>query len=78
MPQSQMPSEIKHKIKLLQKHHKRIDEDFLDNRIEPRIVVFIADGVKTDTKSCTWEPKHYANVAININKYIAKYDYEIA
>jgi len=25
--------------------HKKIDDDFLDNRIEPRIIVIVADGV---------------------------------
>lgn len=43
-----MPSDIKNKLKLLKKYHKKIDDNFLDNRIEPRIVIFVADGAKTD------------------------------
>jgi len=44
--------------------------------------VIVADGLdlrNTDPESnqLSWEPQHYTNVTININKYIAKYDYDI-
>ena len=41
------------------------------------------DGAHTDkdatpTKQKPWEPRTKENVVININKYIAKYDYDVA
>ena len=65
--------------------HKKIDENFLENRIKPRMVIIMADG--TDLNSHKNKDKHQVpifrkrgpnNVAININKYIAKYDFDIA
>ena len=64
--------------------HKRIDEKFLNLRIKPRIVIFMVDGtnlVKQDRNKhdvAIFENRGPNNVAININKYIAKYDFEIA
>ena len=61
--------------------HKRVDENFLNNRVEPRLVVIIAENVDLKrykpSQDQQWEPKHYTNVTINLNKYIAKYDYDI-
>ena len=64
--------------------HKRLDEKFLNDRIKPRIIVFMADGTnmvkptydKHDVK--IFQNRGPNNVAINVNKYIAKYDFEIA
>ena len=66
--------------------HKRIDDRFLENKIMPRIVIFMEDGTNLSGKDPA-ELKHEVaifanrgpnNVAININKYIAKYDFDIA
>jgi hypothetical protein len=81
-PLVQLSNHMKAKIAALKKRHHKIDNDFLDNRIEPRYVVIVADGhnMKTFEKREVkpWEPKKYSNVTININKFIAKYDYDIA
>jgi hypothetical protein len=73
---------MKARITTLRKLHNKVDDNFLDNRIKPRYVVIVADGFnmasfdKKDKKN--WESKHYSNVTINLNRYIAKYDYDIA
>jgi len=51
----------------------------LDNRIAPRLIVIIAEGVKFEfAGNKSWDPKRHSNITININKYIAKYDYDVA
>jgi len=41
--------------------------------------VIIADGVKIEKEgNKSWDPKRHSNITININKYIAKYDYVVA
>jgi hypothetical protein len=43
--------------------------------------MFISEDMETQhavRASKTWEPKTSSNVVININKYIAKYDFDIA
>lgn len=79
-PTAKQSKELKQKILLLRKMHRKIDNDFLDNRLEPRLIVIIADCVDLKQKEeaeNSWEPRHYSNVTINVNKYIAKYDYDI-
>lgn len=64
--------------------HKKLDEYFLDNYIQQRVIVFIADD--TDINGMKFGKHDVAilqnrnpnNIAININKFIAKYDYDIA
>ena len=81
-PKSKQSKELKAKIERLRRLHKKIDEDFLNNRVEPRLIVVIAEGV--DLKNYrpqdadSWEPQHFTNITVNLNKYIAKYDYDIA
>ena len=62
--------------------HKKINEKFLDERIKPRIIIFMEDGTNMMTKSGQIQPPDTRrgpnNCAINVNKYIAKYDFEIA
>ena len=68
--------------------HKKIDEVFLDRKIVPRMVIFMEDGTSLKkNQSDKQDEKHEVaiftkrgpnNVAININKYIAKYDFDIA
>ena len=61
--------------------HKRIDDAFLDAKIKPRIIIFMEDGTNLTAQSNDvpiYEKKGPNNIAININKYIAKYDFEIA
>ena len=67
--------------------HKRINEKFLDTKIIPRMVIFMADGTNLSKHKQTVDSKHEVaiftkrgpnNVAININKFIAKYDFDIA
>jgi len=73
---------MKYRIAALRKLHTKVDDNFLDKRIKPRYVVIVADGLnianfdKRDKKN--WEKKHYSNVTVNLNRYIAKYDYDIA
>jgi hypothetical protein len=49
--------------------------------VEPRLVVIIAENFDLKrykpSEDQRWEPKHYTNVTLNLNKYIAKYDYDI-
>ena len=72
----------KQKFALLKKLHKRIDDEFLDKRVEQRYVMFVAANIDVRTLNQkryeTWEPSNKSNVLININKYIAKYDFDIA
>jgi hypothetical protein len=67
---------------MLRKLHKRVDNDFLDKRVEPRFVMFVASDIDVKTlnqpRYATWEPENKSNVLINVNKYIAKYDFDIA
>ena len=64
--------------------HKKIDEKFLDERIKPRVIIFMEDGTnliqsRPDRHEVPIFTKRGPNnVAININKYIAKYDFDIA
>ena len=67
--------------------HKKIDESFLDSKIVPRIVIFMEDGTNLASAKNKEDRKHEVaifakrgpnNVAININKFIAKYDFDIA
>ena len=69
-----------------------MDNKFLDEKIKPWIVVFIQDGTNINEEwqvspSKMNKPKHEVslfekqgpnNVAINLNKFIAKYDFDIA
>ena len=64
--------------------HKKIDEKFLDERIKPRVIIFMEDGTNLiQSRPGKHEVPIFTkrgpnNVAININKYIAKYDFDIA
>ena len=80
-----LDTKTKKQLDLTAVKHKRIDEYFLDMKIKPRIIIFMEDGTNlTDVKGTNtgevaiFEKKGPNNVAININKYIAKYDFEIA
>ena len=67
----------------MDKFHK-IDDKFLNEKIKPRIIIFMADGTnlnslkKAKQDVSLFEKQGPNNVAINLNKYIAKYDFEIA
>jgi hypothetical protein len=39
---------MKHRITTLKKLHKKIDEEFLEKRIEQRFVVIVADGLNME------------------------------
>jgi hypothetical protein len=70
---------LKAKIHHLRRLHSKVDDAFLDNRIAPRLIVIIAEGVKFEfAGNKSWDPKRHSNITININKYIAKYDYDVA
>ena len=64
--------------------YRQIDDRFLDQKIKPRIIVFMADGTDLSPQRRTKKDESLFgrqgpnNVAININKFIAKYDFEIA
>ena len=81
-PPSKQTKELKSNLDRLRQMYKRINEDFLNNRIVPRLVVVIAEHVDIGSyKPSTdqqWQPQHHLNITINLNKYIAKYDYDIA
>lgn len=76
----------KKQLKATNETHKKINETFLETRIVPRVVVFMADGTNMSKKKSADEKHEVAiftkrgpnNVAININKFIAKYDFDIA
>ncbi len=82
MPSHSMNKMTKQKFALLKKLHSRIDNDFLDRRVEPRLLMFVASDLDVRTlnqpRYVTWEPLSQSNVLINVNKYIAKYDFDIA
>ena len=82
MPTVAMNKTTKQKFAMLRKLHKRVDNDFLDKRVEPRFVTFVASDIDVKTlnqpRHATWEPENKSNVLINVNKYIAKYDFDIA
>lgn len=81
-PLVKLSKTMKQKVALLKRRHKQVDNEFLEKRVEPRLIVIVADGhnMKVFKKQThkSWEPRQYSNVTININKYIAKYDYDIA
>lgn len=64
--------------------HKKIDDKFLDECIRPRVIIFMEDGTNlVQNRRGKHEVPIFSkrgpnNVAININKYIAKYDFDIA
>ena len=70
------------KFEYLKKLHNKIDDEFLSKRVEPRYIVIVPDGLNMKSSKSLfnqkkWENRTYSNVKININKYIAKYDYSI-
>ena len=72
----------KRKVLKLKTLHKRVDDDFLDNRIEPRLVILIPEGADIknfrESSKKKWNPPAQSNLVINLNKFIGKYDYDIA
>lgn len=44
-PTAHQSKDLKEKIEHLRRLHRKIDEEFLDNRIAPRLIVIIADCV---------------------------------
>ena len=77
----------KQQLKTCQKQYKKISDTFLERHIKPRIVIFVEDG--TNLKSLQPARNKHGrleygtktgpnNVAIDVNKYIAKYDFDIA
>jgi len=42
MPPVAMDKQTRQKFAMLRKLHKRIDDDFLNKRVEPRFVIFVA------------------------------------
>ena len=58
--------------------HSAIDDDFLDRRIEAQNIVFVPYRTTQAEATPSWEPSNLNNVVININKYRAKYDFDIA
>lgn len=66
--------------------HKKISEQLIEDEIEPRIIVFLENGINLEhlgdrnesNKDKPWTRKLPNNCAININKYIAKYDFDFA
>lgn len=66
--------------------YKRVTEQLVEEEIESRIIVFIENGTNLEhlgdrnesNKDKPWIRKLPNNCAININKFIAKYDFELA
>lgn len=77
MPTCQMSSELKSQIAQLKRMYKKIDNDFLENRIVPRLIVIVSETQHKKPQP-RWQPKQYSNVTININRYLAQYNYDIA
>ena len=48
-PLVQLSKHMKQRITTLKKLHKKIDEEFLEKRIEHRFVVIVADGLNMET-----------------------------
>lgn len=68
--------------KIAERYHK-INEKFLREKIKPRMIVFMEDGtslnkLKMEKFRPDYERRGPNNVAININTFIAKYDFDIA
>lgn len=75
----------KKQLKNTTEKHKKIDNAFLNQRIKPRVIIFMEDGTnlaklkqERNENLALFEKKGPNNVAINVNKFIAKYDFDIA
>jgi hypothetical protein len=75
------------KLKRLQLQHEGVTEDFLHNHLVPRYIVFIDSErnmlqlsriAERDLIPRAEFKQMVRNVVINVNYYIAKYDFEIA
>jgi len=65
--------------------HNKIDTEFLEDRIEERFIIFMEDGMNIKDISNPIAVLENGikkelpnNLVINVSKYIAKYDYDIA
>ena len=87
LPYHMMAIHHKKQLQTCQRQYKKLSQDFLDKHIKPRVILFVADG--TDLKDIgpqrnrdgkleygAWVGPN--NIAIDVNKYIAKYDFDIA
>jgi hypothetical protein len=82
-PAYKLNKKSKQKLEMLKRLHKKVDEDFLNKRVRPRLIVIAVDGANMASDSEPAENKPWLlqskdNVVINLNKYIAKYDYDVA
>lgn len=85
MPLYKQSKKTKQKLKMLRKLHSKVDEEFLDKRVKPRFIIIMQDGATMESKNSVkgnqnqpWTVRTHDNTVINLNKYIAKYDYDIA
>jgi hypothetical protein len=84
-PLHSMSAAFKDKMARLLEKKSRINETFLTEHLVPRMIVFVDESdnmihLKQNKKTLS---KQYLktiskNVVLNINNYIAKYDYDIA
>jgi hypothetical protein len=82
-PAYKFNKKTRQKLEMLKRLHKKVDDDFLNKRVKPRLIVIAVDGANMGPdaeplENKPWLPRSKDNVVINLNKYIAKYDYDIA
>lgn len=84
-PYHMLDSWTKKQLEHTVEKYKRIDDKFLDEKIRPRIIVFMEDGTNLSSlqkdrmlEVPAYEKKGPNNVVLNVSKFMAKYDFEIA
>jgi hypothetical protein len=82
-PAYKFSKKTRQKLDMLRRLHKKVDDDFLNKRVKPRLIVIAVDGANMGPDAAPlenkpWLPRSKDNVVINLNKYIAKYDYDVA
>lgn len=82
-PYHLMDIQTKRQVNRIAQRYHKINDRFLKEKIKPRMIVFMEDGtslskLKMEKFRPDYEKRGPNNVAININTFIAKYDFDIA
>lgn len=82
-PYHLMDITTKKQVNMIAERYHKINDRFLKERIKPRMIIFMEDGtslskLKMEKFRPDYEKRGPNNVAININTFVAKYDFDIA
>jgi hypothetical protein len=71
-----MSKDQKRRVSQLRQLHKELDDNFLDNRLKPRYIVIVSESFQLGdtTEKKPWEKEKADCIAVNVNRFIAKYD----